>query len=87
MGFQHLKKFLRVCLIEFIAAIKIVKRILGNNNFDSLSPSPLTCCNLTFATIYVLSIQFNEKVIVSPKLGAQILCQSAPMKRKQRTNL
>ena len=73
-----------VCFIGFIAAMKIVKRMLGNDNFDSVSSSPLTCWYLTFATIDVQNIQFHKKDTLSPKMRAQILHQSVPMKRKKK---
>ena len=75
-----------VCFIGFIAAMKIVKRMLGNDNFDSVSSSPLTCWYLTFATIDVQNIQFHKKDTLSPKMRAQILHQSVPMKRKKKKN-
>ena len=40
---------------------------------------------LTFATMDDLSIQFHEKVTLSPKMRAQILDQSPPMKKKKKT--
>ena len=62
MGFQHYKKFLW-CFIGFIVAMKLVKRILGNNNFDSLSSSSLTCfsgCRFSFSFSFTTWISEDE---------------------------
>ena len=62
MGFQHYKKFLW-CFIGFIVAMKLVKRILGNNNFDSLSSTSLTCfsgCRFSFSFSFTTWISEDE---------------------------
>jgi len=50
-----------VCFIGFIAIMKIVKRILGNNNFDLLSSSLLTCSSsCRFIYFYFFTTQISK---------------------------